>query len=352
MQKMPFDHETLRMWFIENKRDLPWRRGVSPYGVWISEIMLQQTQVAVVEEYYLRWMERFPTVQSLARASVEEVIKMWEGLGYYSRARHLHQGAHYLVNQHGGQLPSTREELEKVKGLGPYTIGAILSFAFHQKAAAVDGNAIRVLSRYFCLEEDVSLSKVQRRIWQWADALLPKKAPWEIVEGIIELGAVVCQRVPKCLECPLKMSCLGYEMGKQDLLPIKKKRAAVTVLERHVAIVVNKGFILLKKRKEKGLMADLYEFPYFEGVRAGEVRECVQRELLAPVKLCKSLTAQQHHFTRYRATLFPSIWKAEERVDHPEYEWIEWEEVRGLSFSAGHRRILNSLEHCDVHFTY
>lgn len=224
LQKMLFDTASLKRWFQSTKRDLPWRCSPSPYVVWIAEIMLQQTQVSVVEPYFLRWMQQFPSIATLARATREEVIKAWEGLGYYSRARHIHAAAQYLMEKHEGKLPSRREDLEKVKGLGPYTVGAILSFAFHQKAAAVDGNVIRVLSRYFCVEDDVGKSGTKKQIWELAEKLLPDHEPWVVVEGLIELGATVCLKRPKCAECPINKSCLGFREGKQFSLPKKEKK--------------------------------------------------------------------------------------------------------------------------------
>src|SRR3990167_4180187 len=150
----PFDHESLKRWFFINRRILPWRENPSPYEVWVSEVMLQQTRVSVVIPYFNRWMKHFPTISDLAKASIEAIIKVWEGLGYYSRARNLHEGAKYLLQFHAGELPDSPEHLKKVRGLGPYTIGAIRSFAFKQKAAAIDGNVLRVIARYFSIMEE------------------------------------------------------------------------------------------------------------------------------------------------------------------------------------------------------
>src|ERR1700722_10190653 len=183
---MPFfDIDSLKDWFVREKRDLPWRENPSPYAVWISEVMLQQTQASVVIPYFERWMARFPTVAVLAEASQGEVIKMWEGLGYYSRVRHLHQAAKDLMYRYAGDLPRTREGLEGIKGIGPYTRGAILSFAFHQKAAAVDGNVLRVLARYFAIEEEIE--KAKKSITELTESILPEEEPWIVMEGLIEL---------------------------------------------------------------------------------------------------------------------------------------------------------------------
>ncbi len=350
MQKLPVS--LLKDWFINSRRDLPWRKNPTPYAVWISEVMLQQTQVAVVIAYFERWMQRFPTVADLAQASLEEVIKLWEGLGYYSRARNLHRGARYLLQHHGGHLPSTAGELEKIPGLGPYTVGAILSFAFHQKAAAVDGNVIRVLSRFAAMEKDVASSKAKKWVWDYAQSILPEEEPWLVVEGLIELGATICTRQPKCFLCPLASDCLGLKKGIADLLPMKNKKMPITVLKRQVAIVRSGGFCLLRKGKKGSLMADLYEFPYLEGEERAMISDLLAHTFQLTAPFIKELASVQHSFTRYRATLYPSVWEASERAEVDGYEWIKESDLDQLPFSAGHRKIINSLKGHHAHITH
>ncbi len=335
-----FPVEKLRAWFLRERRDLPWRRNRSPYFVWLSEVMLQQTQVSVVIDYFQRWIVRFPTMASLARASWEEVIKMWEGLGYYSRARRLHAAAQIVLECHGGELPPRREDLEKIPGLGPYTVGAILNFAFQQKAPAVDGNTTRVLTRYFGIAEDIAKVAVRERIWTLAEQLLPDNHPWEITEGLIELGACVCTPKPKCELCPLQGDCIAYREGLQASLPHKTKASAVTLLEREVLIVYHGNELLLKHCQRGQVMADLYEFPYFE-VQAGQ-----EVQHLLPLKLDfrQALKREDHSFTRYRARLYPSVWEALEKKALADYDWIPWSKIKELPFSSGHRRILQRLE--------
>jgi A/G-specific adenine glycosylase len=209
----------LNSWFLENRRELPWRIDPTPYRVWISEVMLQQTRASVVIPYFERWMTLFPDVAALAAAPIERVIKTWEGLGYYSRARNLHRGAQQMVESFGGEVPSDREALMSIKGLGPYTIGAILSFGFQKRAAAVDGNVTRVLARYFSIEENVGRQSVKRLIGEKAEAILDEREPWVTAEALIELGATVCTPKPFCELCPLQKSCLGKD--KAESLPIK-----------------------------------------------------------------------------------------------------------------------------------
>jgi len=341
----------LKNWFLMHQRDLPWRNNPTPYQVWISEVMLQQTQVAVVIGYFQRWMSRFPTIQSISEASLEEVIKMWEGLGYYSRARCIHRAARYLVQVHGGELPASRKELETIPGLGPYTVGAILSFAFHQKAAAVDGNVLRVLARYTGLEEDISLQKTRQGIWDYAERLLPEESPWLIVEGLIELGATLCTRQPKCFQCPLSGQCLGLQKGIADLLPIKKKKEAITLLKRDVAIVMSGDFFLLRKGEKGGIMADLYEFPYLEQASGTSLHAYLSQNLNLNVQMSQTFPMIRHHFTRYRAMLYPSLWRATRKEDISAHVWVHTRDLKSLPFSSGHRQILKFMEN-HAHFTH
>jgi A/G-specific adenine glycosylase len=342
MQKIPFDAEALKTWFRAEARDLPWRRAPTPYAVWVSEIMLQQTQVSVVEGYFFRWMQRFPTLQHLAAASLEEVIKVWEGLGYYSRARNLHAAARAVVEKYQGILPSTKEELSLLQGLGPYTMGAILSFAFHKKAAAVDGNVIRVLTRYFGISEDVQKSSTLKKIWTLAEEILPESEPWLVVEGLIELGATVCKKEPSCWACPLRGGCFAFRQGTQAQLPKKGKKVAITPLVRDVFIIAHGKRLLLKKGEEGKLMADLYEFPYTDR------KEKVPFPFPFIAKKVGNLEEVQQSFTRFKVKLHPTFWKVETAEDVPGHLWVPFEEARRYPFSAGHKKILDHLRWDDA----
>jgi A/G-specific adenine glycosylase len=342
-QKMPsyFDTEALLAWFNEAKRDLPWREAPSAYAVWISEVMLQQTQASVVVGYFQRWMETFPTLEALSRASLDEVIKVWEGLGYYSRARNLHAAARFFVEHHKGELPRSYKELMQVKGLGRYTVGAILSFAFRQKRAAVDGNSLRVLSRYFAVREDVQKTAALERIWSLAEGILPDERPWEVVEGLIELGALVCKKEPLCSQCPLKSTCSAFRQGLQRELPYKGKRQAITALQRYVFVVMHKGDLLVRKGKAGAVMADLYEFPFGESESESPPFD-LNLERIAP------LSSQKHHFTRFKVLLYPTLFRAEQKKEINGYLWIPFEQLHRLPFSAGHRKILQNLNHAHL----
>lgn len=341
------DVENLKKWFVSQKRDLPWRDQPSSYAVWVSEVMLQQTQVAVVIAYFQRWMSRFPTIKDLAKAPLEDVIKEWEGLGYYSRARNLHEGARYVVEHHKGVLPSTAEELKKIKGLGDYTVGAILSFAFHQRTAAVDGNVLRVLSRYYGLADDICKAKTVKKFQELAQKLLPKKEPWIISEGLIELGATVCSRNPKCFECPLKTNCQAFAQDKTQELPVKTAKSVTQSLFRTVAIVVCNGHILVSQGEKGKIMADLFEFPYCEMSHAEtEVTKqlhLIKQKIDLPLKWQQTLPPVKHSFTNFRALLIPQLIHTKVLKEIPSFQWHSLEALKKLPFSSGHRRILSHL---------
>lgn len=336
--------EVLKEWFELNKRDLPWRAQSSPYSVWVSEMMLQQTQVSTVIPYFLRWMKRFPSIESLAKASLYEVLKMWEGLGYYSRARSLHEGAKYILVNFKGNLPNDRDRLLQIKGVGPYTVGAILSFAFHQKASAVDGNVIRVLARYFNIEEDMDKLVSVNKLRRLAESLLPEDEHWIVNEALIELGATICQKKARCKECPLQNSCLAYARGNVENLPFKSKKVTITPLYRSVAVVCFEGLYLVKKEDGGKIMSGLYEFPYLEinkeGVSSEEALKRHSKRLGLKLSFEDDLSQVSHSFTRYKVRLDPVLLKCSKRVDVEGYEWKSEVELAKLAFSSGHKRVL------------
>lgn len=342
-----FDSESLKEWFNTGKRDLPWRYTQDPYAIWISEVMLQQTQVAVVIPYYLNWMEKYPSIQSLAEDSLDRVIKNWEGLGYYSRARHLHAGAKYILENFNGIFPKEEKQLYKIKGLGPYTVGAILSFAFHQKIAAVDGNVLRVLTRYFGIKADITKTATQKQIRELALEILPENEPWIINEALIELGATVCQKKAKCYECPLNKRCKSYLDDLTEEIPIKSRKPEIKNLYRSVAVIQHQSFFLVKRGEKGQVMSDLYEFPYCER-KEGSAHENFLEKISSYFSLNLTAISQlkevKHGFTRYRVQLYPYLFSCEEFKVVEGYEWIESHKLKELPFSSGHRRILKEIE--------
>lgn len=340
-----FEINELKKWFLLEKRQFPWRTNITPYSVWVSEVMLQQTRAEVVVPFFLNWMQRYPTLEILAASPLEEVIKQWEGLGYYSRARNLHNGAKQILHDYGGIFPQTESNLLKIKGLGPYTVNAILSFAFHKKAFPLDGNAIRVLTRLFSYEQDVSRPLTIKNLRELGNKILPDHEPWIIAEAIIELGATICTKKPTCTLCPLKENCSAYKQGTPLRYPYKSKKTAITQLKRAVGVFFFNGKILLKKCKS-GLMADLHEFPYIEveeQISQQDFKEKMEELLSLKITTILPLPKQKQSFTRFRADLFPFYCLASPLQPIEEYQWLSQEQVNGAALSSGHRRILSNL---------
>lgn len=343
------DLELLQDWFNQEKRDFPWRRSPTPYRVWISEVMLQQTQASRVVHFFERWMERFPSISALANASEQEVLKMWEGLGYYSRARLLHQAAKFLESDCGGQIPNDVALLKQIKGLGPYTIGAIRAFAFHERAAAVDANVIRVLARLFEIEEDISLPKTKEKIWALATELLPEKEAWVIAEALIELGASICRpKNPDCERCPLKMQCRSFAEGREKSIPVNSKRTQYETLFREVAVIVCKESMLLKQGEPGKVMAGLYEFPYFacseNGFEPDHMRSEILQNLAIDVAFSAKLAPVKHSYTRFRVTLYPKLFIVDREIEVKGCAWHPITAKKNLAFSSGHKRVLEALD--------
>lgn len=273
-EKLLSDEERLKAaagpllsWYEQNARSLPWRDDPTPYRVWISEIMLQQTRVEAVKPYFARFMEALPQVQALAEVEDERLMKLWEGLGYYSRARNLKKAAQQIVEQYGGQLPAKADELLKLPGIGSYTAGAIASIAFGIPAPAVDGNVLRVLSRLFASRGDIRKPAVKTGMEELLKPVIPKENPGAFNQALIEIGAIVClpSGEPRCEACPLSSLCLARRQGLLKEIPVRsplKKRRE----EKRTVFVIRRGNqVALRKRPKEGLLADLYELPNLSG---------------------------------------------------------------------------------------
>lgn len=261
--------EALVAWYRRGNRDLPWRRTKDPYRIWVSEIMLQQTRVEAVIPYYNRFIGQFPTIEALAQAPEHDVLKAWEGLGYYSRARNLQSAAREVQEQYGGTVPSDKESVSSLKGIGPYTAGAIMSIAFNQPEPAVDGNVMRVLSRYFLLEDDIAKPSTRVKIERLAKELIPEGAAGDFNQALMELGATVCTpKSPQCLPCPVMEHCGARLQGRADELPLKTKAKPPRPELRAVALVegagANAGRILVRQRPAEGLLARMWELPHVQ----------------------------------------------------------------------------------------
>lgn len=277
--------EELLAWYRRGNRDLPWRKNRDPYRIWVSEIMLQQTRVDTVIPYFERFMANFPTVRALAEAPEEEVLKCWEGLGYYSRARNLQSGAKMVMELYNGIIPDDKEAVAGLKGVGPYTAGAIMSIAFNRPEPAVDGNVMRVLSRYFCLEDDIAKPKTRVGIEKLAGSLIPADAAGDFNQALMELGALVCTpKSPSCLPCPVMEHCEARLAGKEAELPVKTKAKPPRPEYRLAAIVEGSGEhagkVLVRRRPDTGLLAQMWELPHMllEDVKNGWAQEGAVKE--------------------------------------------------------------------------
>jgi A/G-specific adenine glycosylase len=257
--------ETITTWYLMNKRDLPWRNTTNPYFIWLSEIILQQTRVDQGLPYYIKFAEAFPTIQDLAKASQDEVLRLWQGLGYYSRGRNLHFTANQVVKDFNGQFPAKYDDLIKLKGVGTYTAAAVASFCSNENKAVVDGNVYRVLARYFGIETDISLSTTQKEFQTLASELLNKKNPGQHNQAIMEFGALQCvPKNPNCNDCPLQLTCYAFSKKKITNLPFKTKK--VKVKSRHFSYIIvrSKDYTLVKRRLPGDIWEGLYEFPLIE----------------------------------------------------------------------------------------
>ncbi|MGL2987443.1 A/G-specific adenine glycosylase [Flavobacterium sp. RSSA_27] len=257
---------SLIQWYLQNKRDLPWRNTTNPYPIWLSEIILQQTRVAQGMPYFNAFLNQFPTVRHLALADEQQVLKLWQGLGYYSRARNLHQTAQYINKELNGVFPDSYSHLLQLKGVGEYTAAAIASFAFNEPVSVVDGNVFRVLSRYFGMESDISSGKTKKEFTALATELLPKDQPALFNQAIMEFGALQCvPKNPDCENCIFNSSCVALQKGLVAQLPFKSKK--IKIRKRYFNYIVlqdKKGNTKIQQRTDKGIWHNLYEFPLFE----------------------------------------------------------------------------------------
>lgn len=327
---------------------MPWREDRTPYRVLVAEVMLQQTQVKTVIPYFKKWMKRFPSIESLALAEESEIIKLWEGLGYYSRARSLLKTAKEIKERFHGEFPSDKESLSTLSGLGPYTIGALLNFAFHKKAPLVDGNVMRVLSRFYALHEPIDTSKGQKQIWKITEEILPDKHSWIFTEALMELGATICQKKPLCQQCPLNEECEAYKQKLTDKLPFKEKKMKLTAIDRTVAIICSyektRPLFLVDEVKTKGLMQGLFEFPFIdEKMNEKALLTHFQSRFSLSLQLLQPLKKEKQSFTRYTVSLYPYLLITKKQ--NGDFLWKTKEELLLLPFSSGHRRIVNQLIH-------
>ena len=300
--------QQLLAWYHHNRRDLPWRGEVSPYRIWVSEVMLQQTQVATVIPYYERFLKRFPTVGDLAQAPLADVLKMWEGLGYYARARNLHKAALEIMEEYDGQLPTSYVELRQLPGFGEYTAGAVASIAFGEAVPAVDGNVKRVLARLFAIETDVSRGAGAREMKEVATHLVDTAEPGHWTQALMELGALLCGPTsPKCLLCPLRDVCQGRQRGLEQSLPYKPVRKKLPHYDVAAAVIRDGAKLLIAQRPLEGMLGGLWEFPGGKQEANETLPECLRREIKeeldVEIEVGTLLTVVKHSYTHFKITL-------------------------------------------------
>lgn len=351
-QDVPGMRRALLRWYAAEARDLPWRRTRDPYRVWVSEIMLQQTRVDQGLPYYERFIAAFPTVAELAQADADAVLKLWEGLGYYTRARNLHKAARLVMEKYGGELPREAEVLQLLPGVGRYTANAIASIAHGTCLPVLDGNVKRVLSRVFNVSAPIDAPETERRMWLLAQSLVSRKQPGDSNQALMELGARICTpRGPDCGSCPIQRQCEARARGVERERPVRKAKGPVPHKEIVVAVIERDGAYLLGKRPPEGLLGGLWEFPGGK-VNSGEthadalVREC-REELGIAVKPGGLVATVKHAYTHFKVTLNVYRCRIAAPADEPaprshtELRWVARADFGAYAFPKANHKFLD-----------
>lgn len=317
--------EPLLDWYPAHARVLPWRQEPTPYHVWVSEIMLQQTRVEAVKPFYARFMEALPDVCALAECETDRLLKLWEGLGYYNRVRNMQTAAQTIMREYGGELPADYEELLKLKGIGHYTAAAITSIAYGRPAAAVDGNVLRILMRASGDDSDIAKQSVKTRVEQALLPVIPKDRAGMFTQAMMELGATVCvpNGEPHCAQCPWELFCLAHAQGRTGQLPVKSRAKARKIEKRTVLVIRDGERVLLQKRPQQGLLAGMYEFPCMEGWQIQkQVLEYVRQRGLSPLRI-QPLPAAKHIFSHVEWQMQGYALLVEEPSEGADFLFIE-----------------------------
>lgn len=336
----------LETWFIKHARSLPWRETTDPYAIWISEIMLQQTQVSVVIPYYERFLSQFPTIEKLSRASEQEVLALWSGLGYYSRGKNLRYGARYIVNDLKTVFPKTRDEILKVPGIGPYTAGAILSIAFDLPVPLVDGNVQRVFSRFFGFKKAIESSAAKLFFWKKAtEWVKDARSPRHLNQALMELGATLCTKAdPKCGLCPLKTNCKANLLGVQRKLPKRKPRRKSIPLHWVGLVMESKGKFFLQQNKAGSWWAGMWDLPRLEVKNRTEMVDALPVLLKKyPKAICRKLNLQKHTVTHHKLLFAPYHLRIQSPKRSSSGTWFQRDKLETLPISSLVRKTLASL---------
>ncbi len=329
------------------RHDLPWQNTRDPYRVWLSEIMLQQTQVVAVIGYYQRFLDRFPDLHGLAAGEVDEVMRLWSGLGYYSRARNLHRAARIILDEFNGEFPVTQADLRRLPGIGRSTAAAVAAFAFGQRAAILDGNVKRVFARYFGVEGYPGIQSVEAALWERAEALLPTRGLEAYTQGLMDLGATLCTRArPRCTACPLAADCVAHMQGRTAELPHTRPRKLLPRRSCVMLVVQNRGQVLLERRPPAGIWGGLLCLPQADDLAGAQL---LAETLGAEWRERAALAAIEHGFTHYHLTIRPvsltrlAVPKAP-AVSEPRYSWMPLSEALDAGVPAPIRKLLLALQ--------
>ena len=346
-------------WFTQHRADLPWRREPTAYHVWLSEIMLQQTQIETVIPYYMRFLKKYPSIQDLADAPIDDVLKVWEGLGYYSRARNLHKTAQIVVHDYDGEFPETVDGLLKLPGIGRYTAGAIASIVFGVSAPVLDGNVIRVFTRLLDMNEDVTQTATKNKLWEIAENWVPENDAGDYNQALMELGQSICRpRNPNCGECPIQSHCQAFANGTQAERPVKKKKAPTPHYDVTAGLIRNsEGQLLIAQRPMDGLLGGLWEFPGGKVEDGESLEACLARELreelAIEVDVQELFVVVNHGFTHFKITLhaFDCTYlgaipphSEPQAIEAQDWAWVREDELAQYSFGKADRQVIEALK--------
>jgi A/G-specific adenine glycosylase len=347
--------EDLLDWYDDHKRQMPWRETDDPYAIWVSEIMLQQTRVDTVRAYYRRFLEAFPTVEDLAAADRDEVLKLWEGLGYYSRARYLHEAAAQVVEEHDGQVPETMDAIRDLKGIGPYTAAAVLSIAYQKPHAVLDGNVARLLTRIYAVDDDSTSSTTKRHLRRLANELLNRERPADFNQAMMELGSTVCTPTsPDCDACPVSTVCRAHAEGDEERYPITPDAKPVPHYDIAVALIFDDdGRLLIQRRPDEGQLAGLWEFPggkYEEDADDSMEAACrreIREELGVDIDIEEPFYTLKHAYTHFKITLHAFRCRIADgdptpREDQP-MTWVTLDELEDYAFPRANGKLIEEL---------
>jgi A/G-specific adenine glycosylase len=348
----PFSGPLLE-WYQNHKRDLPWRQTDDPYKIWVSEIMLQQTRVDTVIPYYHRFLEAFPSVYDLAKANQQQVLKLWEGLGYYSRGRNLHHAAKQVVDEFEGKVPSTYKNITSLKGVGPYTASAILSIAYQKKFAVVDGNVVRVITRYNGITRDIRKAEVKNEVQKFMDHTVPELRPGDFNQAVMELGATVCTPSnPNCESCPLQTECTAWNTAQTDTIPYKSPSKKIPHHQIAVGIIVNENDeVLISLRPQESMLGGLWEFPGGKQEKNETLDETLRRELKEELdvetEVFDKFKELKHAYSHFKITMHAFWCRIKNGTPKPhssdQLKWVHLSNIDHFPFPKANKSIISDL---------